>query len=69
MVMICQISMHCDYVSFNHAVAWKVASPFKSVAGKTFPAFPAHAQPAIVRIWLEAHYFKSKRKRGVVAFV
>ena len=26
-----------------------------SVAGKTFPAFPAHAQPAILRIWLEAH--------------
>ena len=23
----------------------------KSVAGKTFPAFPAHAQPAILRIW------------------
>ena len=27
----------------------------KSVAGKTFPAFPAHAQPAILRIWHEAH--------------
>ena len=26
------------------------------VAGKTFPAFPAHAQPAILRIWQEAHY-------------
>ena len=24
-------------------------------AGKTFPAFPAHAQPAILRIWQEAH--------------
>ena len=23
--------------------------------GETFPAFPAHAQPAIVRIWKEAH--------------
>ena len=23
--------------------------------GKTFPAFPAHAQPAILRIWEEAH--------------
>ena len=22
---------------------------------KTFPAFPAHAQPAILRIWQEAH--------------
>ena len=26
-----------------------------TVAGKTFPAFPAHAQPAILRIWQEAH--------------
>ena len=25
--------------------------PLKSVAGKTFPGFPAHAQPAILRIW------------------
>ena len=25
----------------------------KSVVGKTFPAFPAHAQPAISRIWKE----------------
>ena len=24
---------------------------WKSVAGKTFPAFPAHAQPSILRIW------------------
>ena len=24
--------------------------------GKTFPAFPAHAQPAILRIWQEAHF-------------
>ena len=23
--------------------------------GKTFPAFPAHAQPAILRIWQEVH--------------
>ena len=30
----------------------------KSVAGKTFPAFPAHAQSAILRIWQEAHGFK-----------
>ena len=27
----------------------------KSMAGKTFPAFPAHAHPAILRIWQEAH--------------
>ena len=25
--------------------------PLKSVAGKTFPAFPVHAQPAILCIW------------------
>ena len=25
--------------------------PLKSVAGKPIPAFPAHAQPAILRIW------------------
>ena len=25
--------------------------PLKYVAGKTFPTFPAHAQPAILRIW------------------
>ena len=23
--------------------------------GKTFPAFPAHAQPAVLRIWQESH--------------
>ena len=27
------------------------------MAGKKFPAFPAHAQPAILRIWQEAHGF------------
>ena len=25
------------------------------VVGKTFPAFPAHAQPAMLRIWQETH--------------
>ena len=30
-------------------------SALKSVAGKTFQAFPAHAQPTIYRIWQEAH--------------
>ena len=29
--------------------------PLKSVAGKTFPTFPAHAQLTILRIWQEAH--------------
>ena len=27
----------------------------KSRGGETFPAFPAHVQPAILRIWKEAH--------------
>ena len=27
--------------------------------GKTFPAFPAHAQPVFLRIWQEAHDFDS----------
>ena len=29
--------------------------PLTSTAGKTFPAFPAHAQRAILRIWQEAY--------------
>ena len=29
--------------------------PLKSVAGKMFPAFLAHVQPALLRIWQEAH--------------
>ena len=28
---------------------------YPAVVGKTFPAFPAHAQPAILRIGQEAH--------------
>ena len=31
----------------------QVANPW--VAGKTFSAFPAHVQPAILRIWQETH--------------
>ena len=30
------------------------------MAGKTFPAFPAHAQPAILRICQEAHALLSR---------
>ena len=29
--------------------------PLNLMAGKTFTTFAAHAQPAIVRIWQEAH--------------
>ena len=38
-----------------HAGIANYRLPLKSVAAKTFPAFPAHAQPAILRIWQEAH--------------
>ena len=31
--------------------------------GKTFPAFPAHAQPVILRIWQEAHSTGTTWKR------
>ena len=34
-----------------------LTSGLKSVAGKTFPSFSAHAQPAILRIWQEAYGF------------
>ena len=31
---------------------------YPAVAGKMFPAFPVHAQPANLGIWLEVHCFK-----------
>ena len=34
-----------------HAGITNKRNPLKSVAGKTSPAFPVHAQPAILRIW------------------
>ena len=37
-------------------VPWCMSGSPPAVAGKTFPAFPAHAQPAVIRIWKEAHY-------------
>ena len=30
--------------------------------GETFPAFPAHAQTAILRIWWEAHVYTTSNK-------
>ena len=36
-------------------VPWCMSGSLTTVAGKTFPAFPAHAQPGILRIWQEAH--------------
>ena len=38
-----------------HAGIANLRFPLKSVAGKTSPAFPAHVQPAILRILQEAH--------------
>ena len=32
--------------------------PWSRRRGKTFPAFPVHAQTAILRIWQEAHWAK-----------
>ena len=36
----------------------------RSVAGKTFPAFPAHAQPAMLRIW-QAHVGRGENVPGI----
>ena len=36
--------------------------PLKSVVEKTFPAFPTHAQPAIVRILQEGHCLPATRR-------
>ena len=44
-----------DARAVMHAGVANWRFPLKSVAGKTFPAFPAHAQHAILRIWQEAH--------------
>ena len=48
-----------DARAVMHAGIANQQFPLKSVAGKTFPAFPAHAQPAILRIWQEAHWSSS----------
>ena len=37
-----------------HARIAKPRFPLKAMARKTFLAFPVHAQPAILRIWLDA---------------
>ena len=36
-------------------VPWCMSGSLNSGGGETFPAFPAHAQLAILRIWQEAH--------------
>ena len=42
---------------------------FTAVAGKTFPAFPAHAQPTILRIWQEAHGLATQGGSSLKAMV
>ena len=41
-------------------IPWSLTSGFlwKSVAGKTLPAFPAHAQTAILNIWQEGRGYQ-----------
>ena len=36
-------------------VPWCMSGSLIWDGGETFPAFPVHAQPSILRIWLEAH--------------
>ena len=43
---------------------WCMSGSLTHVAGKKFPAFPAHAQPTILRIWQEAHAFASQNPRS-----
>ena len=38
---------------------------FEVGGGKAFPTFPAHAQPAILRIWQEAHDALSLQTKGM----
>ena len=45
-----------DARAVMHAGIAKWRFPLKSVAGKSFPAFPTHAQSAFLRIWQEAHW-------------
>ena len=37
-------------------VPWCIPGLLTRGGGKTFPTFPAHVQPAILRIWQEAHW-------------
>ena len=41
--------------------------PLKSVAGETFPAFPAHAQPAIFKYLVRGPCTRSDHKSASVA--
>ena len=51
-VMLCYASRHVrDACAVMHAGIANWQFPLKSEARKTFQAIPAHAQPAILRIW------------------
>ena len=39
-------------------VPWCMSDRKPAVARKTFPTFPVHAHPAILRIWQEAHWLR-----------
>ena len=39
-------------------VSWCMSGSLTRLAWKTFPAFPAHAQTSILRIWQEAHWLR-----------
>ena len=54
---------HGTYV--RHAEIANYWFPLKSVAGKMFPAFIAHTQPAILRNWQKAHGSVNTGKRVV----
>ena len=45
-------------------VPWCMSGSLTRGGGKTFPAFPAHAQPAILRIWQDAHKLRSPHTKG-----
>ena len=45
-------------------VPWCMLGSITRGSGKTFPAFPVHAQPVIFRIWQEAHAFFIEAKIG-----
>ena len=45
------LDIHHDARAVMHVGIANQRFPLKSVARKTFPTFPAHAQPALLRIW------------------
>ena len=50
-------------------VPWCMSGSLTRGGGKTFPAFPAHARPAILCIWQEAHRLHDSNKYKNPAFL